>query len=418
MEPTSKHEIAGEDLHDLREAAVQVVKKLVDSGFIAYFAGGCVRDRLMGHEPTDYDVATNATPRDVAKIFPKVQTVGESFGVMLVRVRGHTIQVATFRTEGVYSDGRHPDTVSFSDAQHDASRRDFTINGLFENPLTGEVIDYVGGRADLEKRVIRAIGDPHARLREDRLRMLRAVRFAARFGFSIEPETADAIRAGADQLQGVSRERIGQEVERMLSDANRAVAAWEMQSLGLDAQVLQESSMRVPLTRLSNLPDDAPYPTAAAAWLLDRHEPSGQGLLATAGQWSDALMHSNEHRWAVHEALRVYTSLVTDWSRLGVAEQKRLAASAGFDQGLLLLQATDRDRYTQVRRRLVELGRSGIAPAPLIDGTDLIALGLKPGPLFSRVLSGVYDAQLEGAISGKAEAVEMARTLARNFGNG
>lgn len=417
MEPSS-NQSAGEDLRDLRAAAVHVVKKLVDAGFTAYFAGGCVRDRLMGHEPTDYDVATNATPPEVAKIFPKVQTVGESFGVMLVRIRCHMIQVATFRTEGVYSDGRHPDSVAYSDAEHDASRRDFTINGLFENPLTGEVIDYVGGRGDLERRVIRAIGDPHARLREDRLRMIRAIRFAARFGFSIDPETADAIRAGADQLQGVSRERIGQEVERMLSDANRAVAAWELQSLGLDAQVLQEASMRVPLTRLSNLPDDAAYPTAVAAWLLDRHERSSTDLKPVAARWSDALMHSNEHRWAVQEALSVYQMLMTSWPHLGVAEQKRLVAGRGFNAGLMLLQATDRERYLDVRRRVLELGRSGIAPPPLIDGMDLITMGMQPGPLFSRVLRGVYDAQLEGAVQTKSQALDMARTLAANFGNG
>ena len=418
MEPTSNHPNAGEDLHDLRTAAVQVVRKLVDAGYIAYFAGGCVRDRLMGHEPTDYDVATGAAPNDVARIFPKVQTVGESFGVMLVRVRSHMIQVATFRTEGVYSDGRHPDAVAFSDAQHDATRRDFTINGLFENPLTGEVIDYVGGRADLEKRFIRAIGDPHARLREDRLRMLRAVRFAARFGFSIDSETADAIRAGADQLQGISRERIGQELERMLTDPNRAVAAWELQSLGLDAQVLQEPSQRVPLTRLSNLPDDAPYPTAVVAWLLDRHGQSGENATSIASRWSDVLMHSNEHRAAIQDILGVFSILVSSWAHLGVAEQKRLAADSAFDHALVLLQASDRDAFLEVRRRVTELNRTGIAPPALIDGADLIELGLRPGPLFSRILKAIYDAQLEGAVEDKPAALAMARGLAEQFGNG
>src|SRR5436190_9503965 len=215
----------------VRQAAVHIVRTLVEAGHVAYFAGGCVRDRLMGHEPADFDVATDARPEEVKKVFPKLLHVGESFGVMLVRISGHEIHVATFRTDGVYSDSRHPDSVTFSDARHDAERRDFTINGLFENPLTGEIIDYVGGQKDLAAKVIRAIGDPHARLREDRLRMLRAVRFAARFGFAIEQETADAIRECASELVGVSRERIGQEVKRMLCDPNRAVAAWEMQYL-------------------------------------------------------------------------------------------------------------------------------------------------------------------------------------------
>src|SRR5687767_11901220 len=197
----SDHNAGQGDLSQLRDAAVHVLQKLVDSGHVAYFAGGCVRDRLMGLEPTDYDIATSARPEQVAVIFPHVQTVGESFGVMLVRIqKRHVIQVATFRTEGSYSDGRRPDSVEFSDAQHDAVRRDFAINGLFENPLTGEIIDYVGGRADIDAKLIRAIGDPFARIREDRLRMLRAIRFAARFRFDIESETADAIRASAAEL--------------------------------------------------------------------------------------------------------------------------------------------------------------------------------------------------------------------------
>jgi poly(A) polymerase len=265
------------DLAGLREAAVEVVRRLAATGHVAYFAGGCVRDRLLGLAATDYDIATDARPDDVLRVFPRAQNVGQSFGVSLVRLGGHMIQVATFRTDGVYSDGRHPDEVTFSDAQHDAGRRDFTINGLFENPLTDEVIDYVGGRADLASKVVRAIGDAHARLREDQLRTLRAVRFAARFGFSIEPETADAIRASASELKGVSRERIGQEVRRMLADPNRAVAAWEMQYLGLDEAVLGEENRQVAPTRLGRLPDHADFPTALAAWLLDRRGDRSEG---------------------------------------------------------------------------------------------------------------------------------------------
>lgn len=407
-----------DELSHLRDAAVHVVKKLVDAGHVAYFAGGCVRDRLMGHDPTDYDIATSAKPNEVARIFPRVQTVGESFGVMLVRVRSHTIQVATFRTEGVYSDGRHPDMVEFSDAHHDATRRDFTINGVFENPLTGEIIDYVGGRADLEGKIIRAIGDAQARLREDRLRMLRAVRFAARFGFSIDPETADAIRRGAEQLQGVSRERIGQEVKRMLADPNRAVAAWEMQALGLDEQVLREPGQRVPLTRLSALPEDALFTTALAAWVLDRHpnKPPAE-LKAIADHWADGLVLSNEERAAVVDALAVYATLMGEWPHIGIARQKRLAAGPAFESGLTLLQATDRDVYTAVRRRVAELAKTDLAPAPLIDGADLISLGLTPGPMFSRLLEAVYDSQLEGTVRTKQEALGMARTLSGGFGN-
>lgn len=414
---------------NLRQAAVGVVRALVEAGHVAYFAGGCVRDRLMGHEPADYDVATDARPEQVSQIFRRAWAVGESFGVMLVPINGHKIQVATFRVEGEYSDGRHPDSVAFSDAQHDASRRDFTINGLFEDPLMrdeaagaevaeggagGRVIDYVGGKADLEARVIRAIGDPHARLSEDRLRMLRAVRFAARFSFAIEAETADAIRAGAGELIGVSRERIGEEVKRMLCDSNRAVAAWEMQYLGLDAAVLMEPNQKVAPTRLGRLPDHAPYSTALAAWLLDRWSQAKnlREIEEVAKRWSSALVLSNEDRIAMWRSLEVYTVLMIEWPHLGVARQKRLAASDRFEDGLLLLAATDRQWFVDVRRRVIDLAQSGLAPSPLIDGGDLIDLGMKPGPVFSRVLEAVYDAQLEGSISTKEQARSMAKAVA------
>lgn len=400
---------------EVREAATRIVRALTEAGHIAYFAGGCVRDRLMGHEPQDYDVATEATPDQVRKVFPKLHSVGESFGVMLIRLHGHVIHVATFRTDGVYSDHRHPDSVTFSDAQHDASRRDFTINGVFENPLTGEIIDYVGGRADLEARLIRGIGDPHARLREDRLRMLRAVRFAARFAFAIETETAEAIRASAAALTGVSRERIGEEVRKMLSHPNRAVAAWEMQYLDLDAAVLTEPSRKIAPTRLGRLPDDAPYPTALAAWLLDRHIDGDVHLDAIVRRWSDALMLSNDQRDALEHALAIYQVLLGEWDKLGIARQKRLASSPDFNQGLALVQSIDRQRFVDVRRHVIELAKTGLAPTPLIDGGDLISLGLTPGPAFAHILEAVYDAQLEGHIADKPQALGLVRMLADGF---
>lgn len=412
MDTTPGQPASNDHAQSVRDAAVHVVKQLVQAGHIAYFAGGCVRDRLMGHEPADYDVATNALPAEVGSIFRRAWAVGEAFGVMLVPIDGHRIQVATFRTDSTYSDSRHPDSVTFSDAQHDASRRDFTINGLFENPLTGEVIDYVAGRSDLEARIIRAIGDPQARLREDHLRMLRAIRFMARFSFSLEPETAEAIREGAHKLTGVSRERIGEEVKRMLSDPNRAVAAWEMQYHGLDEAVLLEPSQKVAPTRLGRLPEEAPYPTTLAAWLLDRHGDSAD-LAAIAKRWADALMLSNDERTAMWRSIEVYLILLDNWGHLGVARQKRLAAGPGFEPGLLLLQATDRQKFVDVRRRVIELSQTGLAPPALIDGADLIELGLKPGPLFTRILGAVYDAQLEGAITAKEDALALAKAIAR-----
>lgn len=397
-----------------RDAATWVVRRLADAGYTAYFAGGCVRDHVMGNEPEDYDVATDARPEQVVEVFPRAQGVGESFGVMLVRRSGHVIEVATFRTEREYSDGRHPDEVNFSDAEHDAARRDFTINGLFEDPLEERIIDYVGGVQDIENRVISAIGDPDARLREDRLRMLRAVRFAARFAFEIDGATADAVRAGAEELQGVSRERIGQEVKRMLTDANRGVAAWELQYLGLDQIVLREPRETVAPTRLSRLPDDAAYPTALAAWLLDRHEENTENWRTIAERWADALMLSNVERGDLLSCLDAYRRLRTDWPRMGVAKQKRLAASAAFAEALAIVQAIDRPAFIDIRRRVAALAETELAPEPLINGDDLIAAGLQPGPGFRRILDAVYDAQLEGGIEAKEQAIELARAVARD----
>ncbi|MCZ6851795.1 MAG: CCA tRNA nucleotidyltransferase [Planctomycetota bacterium] len=396
---------------DLRTAAMRVVRSLTEAGNIAYFAGGCVRDRLMGLEPTDYDIATDARPDAVGRLFRKSQHVGESFGVMLVSSMGHQIQVAAFRTEGVYSDGRHPDTVAYSDARHDAQRRDFTINGLFENPLTGELIDFVGGQADLKAKLIRAIGDPHARLREDRLRMLRAVRFSARFGFAIDAATSEAIRADADDLRGLSPERIGQELKQMLSDRNRAVAAMELQALGLDQAVLHEPHQAAALNRLGRLPADVAYPTALAAWLLDRHEDADADVTARARRWSAALLLSNADQTAMSRCLDVYETLRGAWPQLSVAKQKRLAAGGEFDEALLLLQATDPQAFARIRREVSVLAESDLAPPALIGGHDLIALGLPRGPLFKRVLDAVYDAQLEGTVREKAAALALAKTI-------
>jgi poly(A) polymerase len=208
-----------------RDDALEVIKRLRRSGHVAYFAGGCVRDLLMGTPPKDYDVATDAPPKRVRELFSNTQAVGQAFGVILVRHGPSTVEVATFRTEGIYSDGRRPDSVAFTSAEHDAQRRDFTINGLFldplENPPAGKVIDYVQGQDDLRHRVLRAIGDPHRRFAEDHLRLLRAVRFAARLGFEIEPATAEAIRINAPRLKGISPERIADELRMMLTPPTR-----------------------------------------------------------------------------------------------------------------------------------------------------------------------------------------------------
>src|SRR3954464_13503921 len=208
----------------MKSFAVQVIRTLRDHNYQAYLAGGCVRDFILGREPVDWDVATDATPDDVMRILPETYAVGAQFGVVLVPYadegRKGTIEVATFRSDGAYSDGRHPDEVRFAKtAQEDVQRRDFTINGLLLDPLDGDkVLDYVGGRADIERQVIRTIGEPHRRFGEDKLRMLRAVRFAARFNYAIVPETMAAIQELASQIHQVSRERIRDEITKMLTE--------------------------------------------------------------------------------------------------------------------------------------------------------------------------------------------------------
>ncbi|MCP3904763.1 MAG: CCA tRNA nucleotidyltransferase [Planctomycetes bacterium] len=394
---------------DLRLAAVEVAAALREAGYTAYFAGGCVRDRLMGREPKDYDVATDALPEQVRAIFPRAHSVGEAFGVMLVRQRRCMIEVATFRSDGTYRDGRHPESVTFGDAEHDARRRDFTINGLFEDPVTNEIIDFVGGRRDLERKVIRAIGDPAERVREDRLRMLRAVRFAARFAFAIEPETAETIRESADDLQGVSRERIGHEIRMMLDDDNRAVAIWEIQYLRLDGAVLQEPPRLTAPLRVGRLPAEVPLATALAAWWLDRarEEPIEDAV----ARWTAALVLSNDERQGLQRVLETHEILAGPWPSLGVAAQKRLASTPAFEPARILIRTEDAQAFVDIQRRVMELAETDLAPEPLIGGEDLIRAGLQPGPTFKRILDGVYDAQLEGSIANRDEALALAEAI-------
>ncbi|HEV3317914.1 MAG TPA: CCA tRNA nucleotidyltransferase, partial [Candidatus Angelobacter sp.] len=237
-------------LSDRAQQATQIVQKLRAVGYSAYLAGGCVRDLILGREPADYDVATSATPQEVMRIFPQTYAVGAQFGVVLVPIRRDTtdgekdnyaIEVATFRSDGLYSDGRHPDQVQFSkDARSDVQRRDFTINGLLLDPVSKEVFDYVGGREDLEREIIRTIGDPRERFAEDKLRMLRAVRFAARFGYTIEATTLAEIQARAAQIHQVSRERIRDEILKMLTEGRARRALELLDETGLLEQVLPE----------------------------------------------------------------------------------------------------------------------------------------------------------------------------------
>lgn len=401
-----------------RLAAVQVIAQLRQQGHVAYLAGGCVRDALMGADPKDYDVATEATPQQVQAIFPKSAAVGAAFGVVIVYTSApkgqnrFVTEVATFRAEGAYSDGRRPDEVRFTNAEEDASRRDFTINGLFaepdpdqpDNPDADRIIDFVGGRADLEAGILRAIGDPGERFGEDYLRMLRAVRFTARLGFEIEPKTRAAIRAHARYLGQISRERIGQELLAMLQGPNPALALDLLQEHKLDAPILNEDPNGQTLNASRRLSAQAKMPTRLAAWLIDRHGQAA-GDPRTVKRWRNALSLSNEHRDELGRLLKLIPSL-DGWGEFARAARKRLAAHPDWEQTLLLYEAVGSDAQA-IRKDTGQLINDGIglAPAPLLTGEDLIEAGFQPGPQFKTLLDLAYDQQLESHLTTHEQAL-------------
>lgn len=399
-----------------RDAAVAIVRRLRDRGFTAYLAGGCVRDELLGQTPKDFDVATDARPDDIRSLFRRTAEVGAAFGVMLVREFGPTIEVATFRADGPYTDKRRPDSVAFADAERDARRRDFTVNALFIDPLAtgeGRIIDFVDGRRDLTDKTLRAVGDPDRRLGEDHLRALRGVRFAARYGLAIEPGTADAIRRHASRLEGVSRERIGEEMRRMLTHESRGRAARLLHELGLATAVFGEERAYDPAP-VHGLGPDASYAATLGAlligrgsWAIDRPDPE------VVPKVRRALLLSNTERDALRDALHTLATLRRSWDTLGEAGRKRMASSPGFTDAMSVLVVLDRTRAASVRAEVDRLRarHGGLRPEPYLDGEQLIAMGLTPGPRFASILERVYDAQLEGRVTSAGEAREMAERL-------
>lgn len=423
-----------------REDAVAVVCRLRDAGHVAYFAGGCVRDELLGLEPKDYDVATDAPPQRVRELFGNTQAVGAAFGVILVRRHGVQIEVATFRADGSYADGRRPTEVRFTTAEEDAKRRDFTINGLFLDPIENRVIDYVGGQRDLKAKVLRAIGEPDHRFEEDHLRLLRAVRFAARFGFTIDSATSDAIARHADRLKRISPERVADELRAMLPGTARE-AAWKMLwTFGLLPVILRT------LPQLTQFPawfnsydkysrplfpslapgEPVPFPLALATLVLDyRDNVEGPPLLdrlelpqvqRAVQACRTTLKISNEESDFMAGVLHLGPLLRDDPPT--VATMKRFLATPTSKWARVLLDAllksdSSLTRIIWLQGQFARLEREEVAPAPLITGDDLTAAGLTPGPAFKRVLDAVYDAQLEGRVTTKDDALRMALELAR-----
>lgn len=405
-----------------------IVRTLRDAGHTAYFAGGCVRDELLGRTPDDFDVATDATPDRIQSLFRKTAAVGAAFGVVLVKHAGHVIEVATFRSDGSYTDKRRPDAVTFSTPEEDAKRRDFTANALFLDPLTppaehtpgahGTVIDLVGGLADLSARVLRAVGNPHERLAEDHLRALRAVRLSAKLGFAIDPTTAQAISQHAADLTGVSRERIGDELRAMMAlDQPKPVAAIrELHRLGLDQSCLGSPSVSSSaFPQLESLAADPSFSfaTAIAALALDRDpDPSQINPKAASATLRQALCLSNDESDVLLHTLNAWLRL-PGWPSMTIAARKRLASFPAFAPAIAIYRARDRALSKTIQNDTSAYASDGIglSPTQLITGDDLTRSGFRPGPLFRSVLDRVYDAQLEGRVRTFSEAMELAKSM-------
>jgi tRNA nucleotidyltransferase/poly(A) polymerase len=412
-----------------RADALAVLKHLRDSGHTAYFAGGCVRDTLLKLQPKDWDIATDAPPNRVREIFPATQSVGAAFGVILVRHGQSVVEVATFRSDGVYEDGRRPSAVRFATPEEDANRRDFTVNGLFLDPIEDRVIDFVGGRDDLAARRIRAIGIPAERFGEDHLRLLRAVRFAARFGFEIEPATAAAVQSLAPRLKGISPERAGEEIRLMFAPPTRAAAwrlLWDLQLAREIFRFLPAAADSLDQSRsifLSFTPTEAiPLGSALAAAILDtrvqgQNAPDILSFLTkpeisrSVRAMRQALRISNDESGWMAQTLGNIEPLLR--GETGVAPMKRFLARPTAQSSRHLMAAMaktgfHRETIVGLEPRLAQLALQDVSPHPLINGDDLVAAGVRPGPMFKKILDAVYDAQLEGAISDKPSALRMA----------
>jgi poly(A) polymerase len=448
-----------------KDLSISIVKILREHGFQAYLAGGCVRDLLLHREPSDYDVATSATPAQVMNIFPETYAVGAQFGVVLVPQpegnlessqddsseektpsKSHAVEVATFRSDLSYSDGRRPDEVRFSsDPREDVARRDFTINGMMLDPISGEVLDYVGGREDLAAGIVRAIGDPALRFTEDKLRMLRAARFAARFEYQIEAETLRAIQHSAHEINVVSRERVRHELTRMLTEGHARRAFLLLDECGLLQQVLPEISamkgVEQPpefhpegdvfvhtLLLLDHLPQPCPPTLAWGALLHDMGKP------ATFRRAPDRIRFDNHVevgvkiaeeicarlRFSNHDTAQI-VALVDNHMRFGHVTRmkestlKRFLRLPAFEEHLALHRADslashrNLATYDLICRKIAETPPAIIRPPRLLNGEDLIAAGYTPGVKFREILEAVEDAQLEGRLNSHEAALEFVK---------
>ena len=449
----------------VKDFAISTIRTLRERGHKAYLVGGCVRDLLLGREPADYDVTTDATPDEVMRIFPDTYAVGAQFGVVLVPLptaevasnaskqtcreltcyvspKTNVVEVATFRSDIGYSDGRHPDQVRFSkDPREDVERRDFTINGLLLDPLTNEVLDFVGGRKDLEAGIIRTIGDPGRRFAEDKLRMLRAVRFAARFGYAIEPKAFQAIQKLAAQISQVSRERVRDELSKMLTEGHARQAFLLLDQTGWLREVLPEIEAMKGVEQPPQfhpegdvfvhtllLLDQLPQPcTTTLAWGALLHDVGKPATFRVApdrirfdGHVDVCVKIAEEICTRLHfsnDDTRQILALVKNHMRFARVKQmkestfKRFVRMPRFDEHLQLHRMDCQSShgnlasYNFTREKMAATPPAMLQPAPLITGDDLIAAGYLPGPSFKQILSAVEDGQLEGRLRSRDEAM-------------
>ena len=427
----------------MEQTAREICSRLRGSGHIAYFAGGCVRDMVRGCAPKDVDIVTDARPEEVQKIFPRTHAVGAHFGVIIVVENEFQFEVATFRSDDVYLDGRRPTAVHFSSPEEDAKRRDFTVNGMFFDPENNTVIDFVGGRADLEVKLIRAIGQPAQRFAEDRLRLLRAVRFATTLDFQIEQKTWDALVASAPAIMQISAERIRDELVRIFLSPHR-LRGWDLlDASGLLRAIIPEiESMKgcaqppqfhpegdvFQHTRLmlELLPEKISLPLVFSVLLHDVAKPPTASVDETGRirfnahdrvgaemteQIMERLRFSRAEIDATVEMVRQHM-VFKDVPRMRVAKLKRFMARPTFEEELELHRVDCAsshamlDNYDFLVRKKEEFANQPIIPPPLVTGDDLIALGMKPGPKFGEILEAVETRQLEGMLKSREEALD------------
>jgi putative nucleotidyltransferase with HDIG domain len=424
--------------------AVGLILRLREAGHTAYFAGGCVRDALLGKEPKDYDVATSARPEQVEALFPRSRGVGAHFGVILVREGGHDYEIATFRSDGPYRDGRRPEGVTFSGEAEDAQRRDFTINGMFLDPIEEKVVDYVDGQIDLKNKIVRAIGDPIARFREDHLRMLRAVRFATALDFEIESATFAAILQHADDIRKISAERVREEVSRIFVGPGRVRGFDLLVETGLMACIFPEILVLQGCEQppqfhpegdvfvhtrlmLSLLPEKVSLPLVLSVLFHDIGKPATYSYDETnarirfnghdkvGAEMAEGILKRLRYPGKViSECVEMINNhmVFKDVQKMRTSKLKRFMARETFEDEMELHRVDclgswgGLDNHIFLREKQAEFAAEPLIPPRLVTGADLIERGLKPGPPFSHVLTEIQNLQLEGSLTTRAGALE------------